>query len=170
MANIDQAKAGGNMRSSVIAAVVAGGIVLGAIAPAARAAPVRDEILSQVSHFGTSACHVLKIEFNVPTRYISHYPLERGTELRIDVRALLISRDPARFARRREALAPPKQSRTVLAAIEYDGSTLPGPTLNLAFRESVAFRVAQGDDFRSVIVAIARPRGSGVCEPIFPAR
>jgi hypothetical protein len=122
-----------------------------------------------VSHFETSACQILKIEFNFPTRYVSHYPYDRGTELRIELDALSIGSDDAQFERRREALNPPDEIDDVVAAITYEGNTVPRPILTLTFRQSVAFKVAQGDDFRSLIVAIARPQGSGVCEPVFPA-
>lgn len=154
------------MRTSVAAAVLAACL----IAPDALAASaVRDQILSRALYFKTSACHVLKIEFNLPTRYVSHYPYDSGNELRIELDTLSSSPGDAAFEGRRESLHPPNESDEVLASITYEGNTVPRPVLTLAFRQVVAFKVAQGEDFRSVIVAIARPHGSGVCEPVFPA-
>jgi hypothetical protein len=111
----------------------------------------------------------VKIGFNFPTRYVAHYPFDHGTELRIEVDTLASGRDGAQFERKRESLEPPREFADLLAAITYEGNVVPRPILTLAFRQSVAFKVAQGDDFRSLIVAVARPQGSGVCEAVFPA-
>lgn len=134
-----------------------------------HAASVRDQVLSRADYFATSACQIVKIVFNFPTRYVAHYPFDHGTELRIEVDALASGRDGTQFDRKREALEPPREFGELLAAITYEGNVVPRPILTLAFRQSVTFKVAQGDDFRSLIVAVARPQGSGVCEPVFPA-
>jgi hypothetical protein len=133
-----------------------------------EAAPVRDQILSRARYFESSSCGLLQIEFNLPIRYVSHYPYEEGTELRIELDAVAISPDDAKFERRREALLPPEESGDLLSTIIYEGNAVPRPLLTLTFRKSVRFKVAQGEDFRSIIVAIPRPNGSGVCDPIFP--
>lgn len=133
-----------------------------------QAAVVRDQVLSHVDYFETSACQIVKIGFNSPTRYVAHYPFDHGTELRIEVDTLASGRDGAQFERKRESLEPPREFGELLAAITYEGNVVPRPILTLAFRQSVSFKVAQGDDFRSLIVAVARPQGSGTCEPVFP--
>jgi hypothetical protein len=133
-----------------------------------HAASVRDQVLSRADYFATSACQIVKIGFNFPTRYVAHYPFDHGTELRIEVDTLTSGRDGTQFDRKREALEPPREFGGLLAAITYEGNVVPRPILTLTFRQSVAFKVAQGGDFRSLIVAVARPQGSGVCEPEFP--
>lgn len=134
-----------------------------------HAATVRDQVLSRADYFETSACQIVRIGFNFPTRYVAHYPFDRGTELRIEVDALSSGRDGTQFERKRESLEPPREFGDLLAAITYEGNVVPRPILTLAFRKTVSFKVAQGEDFRSLIVAVARPEGSGVCEPVFPA-
>jgi hypothetical protein len=143
-------------------------ILLSAFARTAETAAVRDQILSRAAYFESSACQILKVEFNLPIRYVSHYPFESGTELRIELDLLVTNVEDAQFERRREALEPPRESDELLAAIVYEGNTVPRPILTLTFRRQVSFKVAQGDDFRSVVVAVPRPSGSGVCAPVFP--
>jgi hypothetical protein len=156
------------MRASSVSVVFCAVFAVALSATTADAATVRDQILSRALYFETSACRVLKVEFNAPTRYVSHYPFDHGTELRVELDALSISSDDARVERRREALDPPKGSDDVVASIVYEGGTIPRPRLAITFRQSVAFKLAQGGDFRSLIVAIAQPQGSGVCDPVFP--
>ena len=134
----------------------------------ANAAAVRDQILSRANYFESSACAVLEIEFNLPARYVAHYPFAHGSELRIELDAFASTADEAGFERKREALEPPKESRDLIAQIVYEGNTVPRPVLTVTFRRDVPFKLAQGSDFRSVIVAVPRPGGSGVCEPVFP--
>jgi hypothetical protein len=151
------------------ASVMSGAILLAVgLAQLGHAASVRDQILSGVSYFESSACRLLQVEFNLPVRYVSHYPFEQGTELRIELDAVTMNSDDTKFERKREALKPPEESRDLLSTIIYEGNAVPRPLLTLTFRKSVRFRVGQGEDFRSVVVAIPHPGGSGVCEPIFP--
>jgi hypothetical protein len=138
----------------------------GASALASSGVAVRDQFLSRALYFETSGCQVIKVEFNAPMRYVSHYPYERGVELRIELAALSV---PSGDERRREALKPPSESEGVLVSIVYEGNAVPKPLLTFTFRRAVTFKVAQGEDFRSLIIAIAKPEGSGVCNPDFPA-
>jgi hypothetical protein len=130
---------------------------------------VRDEILSGAQFFDSSACQILNIDFNFPTRVVAHYPFSKGNELRIELAGLTSSGDARGDAHRRESLDPPKESGDVVSGITYEGSAVPRPYLRLTFRRQVDFKVGQGKDFRSVVVAIKQPQGSGVCDPVYPA-
>lgn len=134
-----------------------------------QADTVRDQILSGAQFFDSSGCQILSIDFNFPTRVVAHYPYDKGDELRIELATLSISGDANVDSHRREALNPPKDSEDVLSGITYEGSAVPRPYLRLTFRHSVVFKVGQGKDFRSVVVAIRQPQGSGVCEPVYPS-
>jgi hypothetical protein len=134
-----------------------------------QADTVRDEILSDAQFFDSSACQILNIDFNFPTRVVAHYPFSKGNELRIELAALTGSGDARANSHRREALDPPKDSGDIVSGITYEGSAVPRPYLRLTFRHAVDFKVGQGKDFRSVVVAFRQPQGSGVCEPVYPA-
>ena len=43
-----------------------------------QADTVRDEILSDAQFFDSSACQILNIDFNFPTRVVAHYPFSKG--------------------------------------------------------------------------------------------
>ena len=144
------------------------GLLFGLALPV-QADTVRDEILSGAQFFDSSACQILNIDFNFPTRVVAHYPFSKGNELRIELASLTSSGDGRVDAHRREALDPPKESGDVVSGITYEGSAVPRPYLRLTFRRPVDFKVGQGKDFRSVVVAIKQPQGSGVCEPVYPA-
>lgn len=129
---------------------------------------VRDQILSDVQFFDSSACQILNIDFNFPTRVVAHYPFARGSELRIELDTLSISGDAKVDVHRRESLNPPRESDDVLSGITYEGNAVPKAYLRLTFRRNVDFKVGQGKDFRSVVVALKQLQGSGTCEPVYP--
>jgi len=154
------------MKSLTASALAA--FVLGLSVPV-QADTVRDEILSGAAFFDSSGCQILNIDFNFPTRVVAHYPFSKGNELRIELAGLTGNGDTRSQAHRREALDPPKDSTDLVSGITYEGSAVPRPYLRLTFRHAVDFKVGQGKDFRSVVVAFRQPQGSGVCEPVYPA-
>lgn len=134
-----------------------------------RADTVRDQILSDAVFFSTSGCQILKVDFNFPTRQVAHYPFARGQELRIELEALSIGAEGAVESHRRESLNPPRESQDLISGIAYEGNAVPRPFLRITLRRIAEFKVSQGSDFRSVVVAFPQPQGSGTCEPVFPA-
>lgn len=142
-------------------------------APAARseiqdAQAVIDQIISNVRVAEANGCAVVSVRFNFPVRYVSHFPTTSGKELRVRIRPTNISDDDASFLSRREALRPPKNERAAIYKITYEGDTGADPTLTFYFRSKVAFRIAQGKDYRSIVVAIPGPTPSTDCMPIYP--
>jgi len=49
--------------------------------------------------------------------------------------------------------------------VAYEGDVADGPYLTLLFRNPVAFKVAEGRDFRSIIIASPGPEASESCKP-----
>lgn len=134
----------------------------------AHADTVRDQILSDAEFFDSSACQILNIRFNFPTRVVAHYPFSTGAELRIELAALVTSTEANVDSHRREALEPPRDAQDVVSGIAYEGNAVPRPYLRVTFRKPVDFKVGQGKDFRSVVIAIKQAHGSGVCEAVYP--
>lgn len=156
------------MNAKWIAAVLAFSCLLPGSVGTSHGDTIRDQVLSDVEFFDSSACQFLNVKFNFPTRVVAHYPFARGAELRIELDTLSISRDASVDVHRRESLNPPQESEDVLSGITYEGNAVPKPYLRLTFRHIVDFKVGQGKDFRSVVVAIRQAQGSGICESVYP--
>jgi len=135
------------------------------------AEPVLDRALSGLRLFNTSpSCTVVKIEFNFRIRYVSHFPLAMGEELRINVRAIDPTQAAALAVLRREALRPPASAAAAIRAIEFELDQPAGPVLRVQFLHPVAYQVAPGADFESMIIAISGRTPQAACKPMFPSR
>lgn len=143
---------------------------LTAMAGAAQGQPVADRILARVNYAEEGGCTAVRVGLNVPVRYIGHFPLTSGDELRIRLQPLALSPADKVGLAGRESLRPPANQRAAIARILYEGDDPAGPSLTLFFRHPVAFQVAQGGDSRSVIIAVAGRTPSETCRPVFPDR
>jgi len=132
------------------------------------AQPVVDQALSDAQIAVEKGCTILKVNFNIRIRYASHFPLDRGDELRITVNP--IDRNQAAFllALRREAATVPDGKRAGINSIDLDNTNLTGPVLRIRFDRPVAYQVAPNSDTQSIVVAIAGAKPSATCRPIFP--
>jgi Tetratricopeptide repeat len=137
-----------------------------ALAPVVvRAEPVADRLLSNVRVSEQNGCAIVRIEFNLRVQYQSHFPLAVGDELRIQVHPLDQLADDKKAVVNAESLRAPSNERASIHGIELE--TL-GPTskLTVYFRRNVAFKVAQGVDFKSILIAISGPKATAGCEPV----
>ena len=134
----------------------------------ARAEPVTDRALSGAQIVTRNGCALLKISFNFRIRYVSHFPLEHGNELRISVQAIDPAVAAANILTRRESLRPPDNKIAAIKAIELDLDLASSPALVIQFNRTIHYEVAQGADFESVIVAISGANKSKFCHPILP--
>ena len=102
------------LRAAGLAAICAVGI------EPVRAEPVLDRALSGLRLIERKACSIVKIDFNLRIRHTSHFPIERGSELRIAVKAI----DPAQVVAlsllKREALRAPTGSQSGITAIDFE--------------------------------------------------
>ncbi|MEZ5857320.1 MAG: outer membrane protein assembly factor BamD [Hyphomicrobiaceae bacterium] len=154
--------------ASVWLALLSACAAVGMAAPPVQAEPVLDRGLSGTQVAGDRNCMLVKIEFNFRVRYASHFPLERGDDLQIAVRAI----DPAQASSlallRREALRPPASASSSIRVIELETNVPNGPLLHVRFAKSVNFAVGQGPNFDSIVIAIGKGAGSKRCMAIFP--
>jgi hypothetical protein len=144
--------------------------LVGHIAIPARAEPVLDRALSGLRLMTTPSCVVVKIEFNFRVRYVSHFPIGTGDELRVSVRPIDPGQAAALAILRREALRAPESARAGIKAIDFEADQPSGPVLRVQFNHPVAYQVAQGPDFESIVVAIAGRTPRADCRPVFPSR
>jgi tetratricopeptide (TPR) repeat protein len=141
------------------------------LATPVAAEPVLDRALSGLRLFSPSpSCTVVKIEFNFRIRYVSHFPLSTSDELRINVRAIDPTQAAALAVLRREALRAPNHAAAAIRAIDFELDQPAGPVLRVQFLHPVAYQVAPGSDFESLVIAIAGRTAQAACRPVFPSR
>lgn len=155
-----------NASFGALIALVATLIVL----PPAAAEPVFDRALSGADVLEEKGCAIVRIGFNFRVRYESHFPLGNGNELRIVVRPIDRSVAAAQIRTRREAVRAPDSKRAAIRAIDFELERVEGPTLFIYFEHPVHFKVGQGGDFSSIIVAVAGEKSSESCQPDSPVR
>jgi tetratricopeptide (TPR) repeat protein len=134
----------------------------------ALAQPVLDLALSDAQLVAKKGCAILKVNFNIRIRYASHFPLDRGEELRIAINP--IDRDQAIALQllKREAVRPPDSKLVGIKAIDFETRQASGSVLRIQFDHPVAYQVAQSADVQSIVVAIAGANPSAACKPEFP--
>jgi hypothetical protein len=135
---------------------------------AASAQPVVDQALSDAQVAVEKGCTILKVTFNIRIRYASHFPLDRGDELRITVNPIDRNQAAAFLTLRREAATVPDAKRNGIKEIDLETRDLTGPVLRILFDHPVAYQVAPNSDAQSIVVAIAGAKPSAKCKPIFP--
>ena len=121
---------------------------------AAKAQPVRDRILSKVEVAEEVGCATVKVSLNFPARYISHFPLETGDEVRIKLRPIEISRDDVRGLLRRESLRAPDSE---LAAISASAGPPSAPSRRPHLSPSDASPVPSSSDVPSISIRPSNP-------------
>ena len=102
----------------------------------------------------TTIILVLSITFNFPVRYVRHYPLGYGKEVRIQFNPLQTSLDDREGLRERESLFPPAKNPAGVVRVEFEGSDFIEPTITVVFDRPRSFEAKQGLDFRSLIILV----------------
>lgn len=129
-----------------------------------QAQRVRDRILGDVTVMEEEYYAVVQVGFNFPIRYTRHFPPDSGDELRIQLEPLAISRDDREALFKREAVHAPSGRVTSILEIIYEGDIIGGFYLTARFAQPTEFLVAQGADFRSLIIVVPnadrKPTGS----------
>jgi hypothetical protein len=146
------------------------GSTLFALRPAS-AQPVVDGALATAQVTIQGPCAILKVNFNIRVRYASHFPLDRGEELRIMVNPIDRNQaaDLALLTSGREAVIVPDGTLAGIKTVDFETQYPIGPALRVHFDGALDYQVAAGPDAQSIVVAIARAKRPTVCQPIFPA-
>jgi tetratricopeptide (TPR) repeat protein len=129
------------------------------------AEPAAEPILSAVSISERDACSVISVDFNAQIQYLSHFPIESGDELRIVLKPIVQNLDARTVAVTPESLRAPVNERAPVHAIELEADSQ-GVALKIYFRHTVAYKVAQGSDFKSIVIAVPGSQPSANCSPI----
>jgi len=139
------------------------------VAHEAAAEPVLDRVLAGTQIFTGKGCTILKVNFNLRIRYSSHFPLNSGDELRVTVQPVDRSLAAALVQIRREAARVQDGKAAAIKAVDFEADRPTGPVLRILFEYPVAYQVAPGPDFESIIIAIAGKNSSPACRPEVPA-
>lgn len=144
------------------------------ISSAANAQPATSTILDAVTEIEKPGCLLIKVEFTLPVQYEWHFPYSVGEELQIRIKPIVADPGAPSTLTKREAVVPRLTRGAALLGVDlmevaYEGDVVGGPYLTLLFRNPVAFKVAQGKDFRSIIIASPGPEASESCKPDLPA-
>ena len=138
-------------------------LVLAVMGPnRATTQPLRDRVLDDVSISG----RCLRVTFSFPLQYLRHFPFDSGSTLRIRFRVSpAAGRIDGDALFNREVARPPGRRALHIVDVTFEGDVAGGPYLTITFDRDVHFKVAQGSDFRSFIVAVQE---DGTVPPCFP--
>jgi tetratricopeptide (TPR) repeat protein len=134
----------------------------------ALAQPVLDLALSDAQLVTKKGCEILKVNFNIRIRYASHFPIDRGEDLRISINPIDRDQVIALQLLKREAVRPPDSKLVGIKAIDFETRQASGSVLRILFDRPVAYQVAQSADVQSIVVAIAGANPSAACRPEYP--
>ncbi len=135
----------------------------------ATAEAVLDRVFSEAQAVESKSCTVMRIGFNFRVRYVSHFPLSNGTELRIAFRAVDPDVARAEILTRRESLRVPENLKASVRSIQFELAKGSGLSVLVTFDHPLSFDVAQGQDFESFVVALSKGEVGKACKPVFPA-
>lgn len=145
--------------------VLAGGLFVtlaSQLAPSSYAQTISDRFLSRVTAQENGACATVNIDFNVPVRYVSHFPDRGGRELRIGVQPLNFNRGSLSTALATESLRPPSSAVAGIQRITYDVSDPAGPMLVLQFDHDANWDVKPDRTATRLVVTVS---GRDGCVP-----
>ncbi len=118
------------------------------------AQPVKNTILDFLEIKKTKDQVLIQIGFTFPIRYIRHYPQNKGDQLRIQIKPIIINPNESKDLFIRESIPPQSAKWGDLADVVYEGSDIEGRYLALYFKKTMIFEVTQGNDYRSINVHI----------------
>lgn len=130
-----------------------------------RAEPVAAQLFSNVSVFERSNCAVVRISFNSKIQYLNHFPQTATDELRIQINPIERASGDRKPSGGREGLRAPASERAGIHAIdlETNGATA---AISVYFKRNTFVKVAQGVDFKSIIIAVAGAAPNESCQPV----
>lgn len=134
------------------------GLCLGLVLPAG-AQPPASAVLEEAVPHQQGGCAWVDLRFAAPVGYLSHFPRDAGRQLRIDLQLL----EPA--AEVREALHPALPAPFHLSWVTLELAALGRGVLYIDFDHTTNFKVGQGRDFRSIVIAVPAGHDAQACAP-----
>jgi len=136
---------------------------------AALGQPIGEGVMSDLDIYTGAECEpeIAVVQMNIPIRYISHFPRQKGNRVRVRIRPLAVSELDEDRLDDRESRSPAFRRQTLLREATFEGDIQGGPFITLRFRETSVFYVFQGPDYRSlwVVISPASFAPDSPCEP-----
>ncbi len=125
----------------------------------------RFQILDEVQLTEEEGCSFIDVSFNIPMRYIKHFPYDEGEDLRIKLETLRINPRDSSAQFQREYPGSVSNDLSKLADVVFEGDVEGGPFLAIFFHNALRFKVSQGTDFRSLVISISHDEKEP-CDPM----
>ena len=125
-----------------------------AVARIHSAPPVRDKVLQEVELVQHDGEIVIEVLFSFPMRYRSHFPADKGGELRIRMFPVRVPSSDLDAVPRRESVIPEYAGAGSVDEVIYEGDIEGGPYLTIRFLRPVRYQVIPGSDYRSIRVIV----------------
>lgn len=122
------------------------------------AQPVRDKVLDQVYIEAEDGNQILFVSLSYPFRYLSHFPADHGSELRIRIKPVRVPVSDGSAVFTREGVRPVAADEIGLVEVVYEGDIAGGPYLSLIFKQDTRYKVRPGTDYRHLSIAIEPER------------
>jgi len=133
------------------------GFIAVAMPMAADAQPSDTRIIDSVDTKRRGDAIEIRVNFNLPMRYVTHVPLEEGDEVVVRLQPIVTPDiDPTVFQHRESALVDRSQSGPLTNVI-FEGEEVGNVSVTLRFAYRVPYTVKGGDDFRSIVVSVPAP-------------
>ena len=129
-------------------------LLLGILSTPTLLPPVMAQVLENVDVSDRADGGVINANFAVPVQYIKHFPSKPTKILQIYLRLTGDAATDNRGLVERRAVRAPPGSTIPLIDVIYKGDGVDGPHLVMRFSKPVSVRVSQGEDNRSVQIAI----------------
>jgi hypothetical protein len=142
-----------------------GVVALACWLPGAAHAQVRLRVLRELEVRETAGGWDLRLELDVPVRYLRHSPVDSGRLLRILVERLDVATPNAPGLQRREVLPLPRDREVPIVEIAFDRSSSDGPFIEIQFSREMAYRVSQGQGLRSLRIVLTEPGEKAAAGP-----
>jgi hypothetical protein len=116
--------------------------------------PARDRIIESALINVDDGHVLLEVRLTYPFRYLSHFPQETGSELRIRIVPVRVPSSDVGAVFRNEGLVPPDADIAAVDQVLYEGDNPDGPYLTIRFTRPVRYQVIPGSDYRSMNIVI----------------
>jgi hypothetical protein len=148
------------MRNHLKAVSAATAIFLGAglARPYLHAQPVRDKILDEVYMTLENDRPAIHVSLTFPFHYLSHFPPDKGDELRIRLKPVRVPTSDSDAVFTREGIRPDRADTVGLLEVLYEGDIDGGPYITLIFSRTVNYGVIPGTDYRHLTVVVEPPQ------------
>ncbi len=154
------------MRHSIVSTLL---LSLALLAPHSQAQPIGEGVMADLDVYTGAECEpeIAVVQMNIPIRYLSHFPRNTGSQVRIRVRPLTVSALDADRLDDRESRAPAFRRTTLLREATFEGDIQGGPFLSLRFSKKARFHIFQGHDYRSIwaVISPASFAADSPCQP-----